>query len=108
MSEKYLTMRSGVGGMFHGIEGGVKAGQTLVIDDHLGLREQADHYAATGLANYGETVTGPAFVADEELSRKVAREDRAKWEREHPECAPRPGSEPIFTPRQQVANNGWV
>lgn len=98
MKEKYLTLRGSVLGMFHGIEGGVKAGQTLVIDEHLGLREQADQYVSTGLANYGSEVTGRAYEPDEaavELGRKLAQKQKQQWQEQHPELAPRPGSEPI-------------
>jgi hypothetical protein len=30
------------------------------------------------------------------------REERAIWEAQHPELAARPGSEPIYTPRQSI------
>lgn len=72
--------------------------------------DEAKKLWAQGLVDIGKVSAdklGDAYREDTEALQRIIQEDRAKYDAAMPHLAARPGSEPIHTPRQRVANEGW-
>jgi hypothetical protein len=98
-----VRMLATIGGTFHNIPNGVKRGDVVDIDEI-----PAKRYIVNGIAtaNLKGDMAQP-YIATEEseaLRDEVMRQIKA--ENHNPEFDPRPGSEPIGTPRK--AWSGWA
>jgi hypothetical protein len=47
-------------------------------------------------------------VHDQAAFDRFQREERARWEAQHPELAPRPGTGPIVSARPRAPRDGWI
>ncbi len=100
-----VTSRIDMGGQWYGRHD-IRRGNVLEVP----TRYDAEKLRARGLVDIGEVSAdelGDAYREDPPALERIAREEAARYREMMPQLAARPGSEPIFTPRQRVSNNGW-
>jgi hypothetical protein len=88
----------------HGVMN-IKAGDTTKVPERDALRMQLNGHGTIG------KVLKP-HVHDQAALDKFRGEERAKWKKDHPELAPKPGTEPIGSAYRHMskfhpANQGW-
>jgi hypothetical protein len=80
----------------------IKAGQTTKIPEREALRMQLN-----GRGTIGKQLK--PHVHDQKAYDRFMREEWAKWEAQHPELAPKPGTDTIIGARypHRFAHEGW-
>jgi hypothetical protein len=112
MSDKPVEMTSRItmGGSWYG-QDNIQRGDTLMVP-----KGEAKWIHAQGLADYGRVPVEdlrPGYEQDEEdiaTAQQLAREDRERWVRDHPELQPRPNTSPIgarYVSKFHPSRQGW-
>lgn len=68
-------------------------------------KAEAEKLVARGLADHGAVKPenlGKAYDEDHGALQRIMKAERARFDAGHPELQPRPGTGPIYTPRQAV------
>jgi hypothetical protein len=100
-----VTSRINMGGMWYGRHD-IKRGDVFEVP----TKDEAEKLRAQGFVDIGHVSAdklGAAYAEDTEALERITQAEAARYRESMPHLAPRPGSEPIHTPRQRIFNEGW-